>query len=988
MIKKIFLILTFLTYFGAAQSSNIYFEAMEQFNAKNYSKAYFLLQNFFNGYELRDEVYASAKFYAAEALVNLGQLEGAMNEYDFLINNFKNTAFRDKSLFKLGSINYQLKKYERSRFYFNQLIEEFPLNEFLGSTYFWIAESYNNQSNYEDAITYYQKALDNKYTNKYVDFTIYSLAGVYEKLEDFMSAVGQYEELLSFYKESPLAPSAQIRIGICYFQLKEYDSSILELKNPAIYDLPLEKQAEALFLLANSFYKIGEYDNAVKAYLEIITKYPSLKIIRDARYTLAWCYFQQKKYNDAYNFFNSISEGTDTIAVNASFWKAETKRYAGNEKEAIKLYEEFVKKFPREEKVYDVFYLMGVASYSKNNLESAVNYLSNALKSPNEKTKTKVNILLGEIELNRKNFTNALKNYNSVKYISESEGELEFRVLFGQAVANFYQKKFDDAVSQLSDLAFRAPSFESNKVSFYLAEALFAKEKFQEALTSYNRVNTDDETIMNPAFYGKAYCYYNLKDYTNAAYAFSDFIKKYPRDPKVNDAKLRLADSYFADKNYDNSIKTYEELLKVQDKFLKKDYIIYHYALALYKANKTSKALVELKKIRDGHSRSAYFENSIFLTGWIFFQQNSFYEAILNYKNIISIAPGSKLIPRVYYSIGDCYYNLASYDSAIIYYNKVLNEYPNSMEVFDAINGIQYCYVAKGEPDKAVNLLDNFVLRNPNLTYSDQLYLKKGEVFYSQRNYEKAKQSYKDFVAYFPKSKYIADAYFWIGKCSANLNQLEEAAFNFKLVFNSYPQSSVAPNAVVELSTVLIQQKRYDEALQSLEDAEDRYKDSKRVAEFKFIRADCYQKKGNIAASYDLYDEVVTYYDGNIFADRARIELGIMELNSKRYENAQKFFLTLYTKRTDDIGAKAQYYSGVVYLEQNKITEAITAFVRVLNIFSKYDEWVVNSYLKLGDCYEKQKNIPKAIEMYNSVLVKHKNDQYGKEAQNKLKRLR
>jgi len=990
MVKKniAILLLLFVQVSFTQRVPDTYSSAMEQFNKKEYAAAVQLFDEFFIEYNLKDEIFASAKFFASEALLNLGQYNGAAEGFEYLVNRFEFTNYRDRSLYKLGLIYYQLKEFERSREKFKQLIDQHPATEYYGSSLYWIGESFAIENRLEDAIIFFQEAISNRSNNNFIDYTIYSLANTYEKIGDYVSAVTYYDELLSFYRDSDLVPSAQIRIGVCYFKLKEYDSSILELNNPIIRDLPIDKQIEALYLLANSYYRISEYDNAAKTYLEIITKYPKNVLIREIQYSLGWAYFQQKKYNDSYKVFNHLSDGQDSIAEKSFYWKAESRRYAGYDEDALKLYNDFLRKFPQSELVAQVQFQIGLIYFNADRTETASNYLKQATSAIDEKTRAKALTMIGEIELNRKNYSKAVENFSSVSDIYSKEDDIEYRSLMGLALSYFYLNRIDEALNLLIDLEVRSPIFEQAKVSFYLAECYFAKAKYGDALKYYSRVSTDDPQINNLTLYGKAYSYFNLKDYKNASYQFSDFSRKYSFDTKIQDVKLRLADSYFADKNFDSAIRIYEEILGSRDRIQNRDNVIYQYALALYRANRVNKALTELNRIKDSYSKSAYYENALYLIGWISFQQNKFYDAILNYKNFLSLSPKSRLTPVIYYSLGDAYFNIGNYDSAIVYYEKILTNFPNTSYVFDAVNGIQYCYIAQGESDKAIRMIDNFVMRNPNSEFSDRLFLKKGEIYYSLRSYEQSKTSYKEFIAYFSKSKFVADAYYWVGKSAQNLNQLEEAILNYNIVINNYSGSEIATSAVIEAGSIYIQMKRYNEAINIYEKGITKFKDSPRIPEIMFAKGEAYLKKGDIAAAYDLFDEIAMYYSQNIFGDKSKIELGIIELNSKRFENAIKHFQAIVQKRTDDLGAKAQYHLALVYYDQNKINDAITALVRVVNVYPSYEEWNAKSYLKLADCYIKNKNSEKAKEMYRTVINKYRGTEYANEAQMLLRRVR
>jgi len=967
---------------------DLYSSALSYFGEKEYVRAYQLLTEYLATENLTPELNASASFYLAQTLFLMNQYERSAEIYESLVNNTIYTNYRPQSLYNLGEIYFNIGKFEKSRNRFHELLEEYPYREYNGSAFHRIGTTYSAENEFDSAEVYYLKAIDNKSTNNFPDYSIYSLAETYEKKGDFVKAVTYYEEILAYHRESVLFPPAQIRIGICYFHLKEYDSSILELNNPVVKELPAEKKAEALYLLANSYYKIAEYENAVKSYSEFVSKYPKSIYIRDAQYALAWSNFQSKKYNDAFRIFHHLSLESDSIGIKSYFWKAESKRYAGYDDEALLFYDEFINKFPNNKLIAGVHYQVGLIYFNNKKFDIATNYLLKATGTEDPLTRAKAFTLLGEMDLNTKNYDPALRYFSAAIVIDPPDSDLKNRARLGFAIANFYLDESSTAFDNLIMLEKDAPSFETGKVSFYIAESYFAGKDYQNALKYYNRIVSDDEVINNFTMYGKGYCYYNLKDYTNASFQFSDFLKKYPEDKKLRDVRIRLADSYFADRKYADAIKLYENLLSDKKSYSNSDYISYQYALALFRDNQRQKALSELKNFRDNFHKSKYYENSIYLIGWIAFQQNNFYEAINSYRAFLILLPESGLKPLIYYSIGDAWFNLGNYDSAIVSYSVIIDQFDNSPYVFDALNGIQYCYVAKGEPEIAFNLIDNFIVRNPNTVFADRLYLKKGEIYYSLRDYEGAKKSYKDFITYYVYSKYLPDAYYWIGKSCENLGQLDEALYNYKIVFERYPDNEIAIPAVIEMGTIYNSQKNYSEAVSIYEKATDTYRNSTRLPELLFLKGESYLKKGDSGAAYDVFDEVVMYYETTIFADKSRLELGKIELAAKRYENALKYLQYIIGKRTDELAVESQYVIGTVYLEQKKYTEAITAFVRVTNVFANFAEWTAKSYLKLGETYEMQKEAGKAKEIYKSLISKHKGDEYGKEAEKRLRRLK
>jgi TolA-binding protein len=961
---------------------------MKSYNSSQYVEANRLFNEFIEEHTEFDELYATAEYYSSMALLKSGNVDAAAVRFEYLVKNFVWSNFRDKSLYELGIIYYDQKNYSSSRLNFKKLLDEYPESEYSGSALYWIGESYSKEDKLEDAVNLLLQAIQDKKNNKFMDYTIYTLATVYEKIEDYESAVQYYDQLISYHKDSPLANSARIRIGMCYFKLKDYQSSIIELNNPVLSSLPADLYSESLYMLANSYYRVQEYAKAEKTYKEIIQNYPSASIVREVRYGLAWTYFQQNKYNDAFQVFNSLSDDTDSLAVKSFYWKGESKRYAGQESDALDIYFQFLQRFPDSKLSESVRYQMGILYFNSKKFDLAEKYLKIAVNSYDNSVKSRAFTMLGEISLRKKEYPEAKGYFDNALNITDVEVELQNRSLLGLGVASYYLNEYKDAVASLSEIDIREPNFEKDKLNFYIAENLFALGNYEQAILRYNKVDQGNKEFGSQALYGKAYCLFNLKKYEPAAESFSEFVKKFPEDEKIKDTRLRLADCYYGSKNYSAASLIYKDLFNSGTTGMDDPFTYYQYAQSLFKGGDANQALVELRNLQQKFPQSPYADKSLYLIGWINFQQNNYKGAIVEYMNLMAVYPSSSLRPAIYYSVGDTYYNMEEYDSAIVNYKRVISEFPSSNYVFDAVNGIQYAYIAQGKPEKAVSLINDFVMKYPKSNFSDKLFFKRGEIYYSKKQYDKAKISYNEFITAFPQSSLIPDAYYWMGKSSRNLGKDDEALQYFNKVFNDFPEKESAASAVIEMVTIYNNRKDYNSALDILNKSLDKLSNSPRLPELKFMKAETLINKGDINNAYDVFADIVQNYNGNLFAEKSKIELGLIDLAAKRYDNASTYFKNLSESRNDELGAKAQFYLGELYADQDQYPEAVTAFVRVKTVFSAYDEWFTRSFLKLGDVYIQMKDFNKAKEMFKVVLSKHNGDAYGKEAQIKLRTLK
>ena len=991
LMMKRFLLLFILSVNITAQSVNEKFtEGMTAFAHKEYLLAHDILNSVCSSDSpMEQAIRSTAFFFSAKALDKAGQSDGAVAEYEEFIRNFPLSEYRPEALYNLGVIYFKFGQYKKAREKFITLIHQYPKSDFYGPANYWVGESFVEQRRLNEAEEFLLQTLTKRKSNNLIDYSIYSLGNLYDLKGDYSKAVAYYDELLTYYADSELAPYAQLKIGISYFRLNDYENSVLELTDPKIAELPYELQLQAKNVLANAYFRLGEYDKSKENFRSILKEGSGSVTEDEIRYGLAWVNFQTEKYEDAYKIFHSlIASLEDSIRIKSLYWSAEAKRYQGKIAEAVKIYKQFLNLYPHDVNAFAIKFNLGIIFYNRKDYSKAERYLLEAIASPDSYTRARAFTLLGEIKLHRKKYARARDYFLQASSEDLTKGNLKLRSMLGLGIAFYYLNSFQKAIAILEELQKLDKTFERDKTEFYLAESYFALGNFKKALKHYNKIAPSAAmNVGREATYGRAYSYFNLKDFPNASYYFKEYLSRYPKAHNSVDAMFRLADSYFGMKQFRLASAEFLKILHQKGYRYFNPFEYYNFALSLYRAGNKEKAVKEFENLQTLYPKSKYAPNAQYLIGWIYFQESDFQSAINAYLQIPSKYPSSPVVPIAYYSIGDAYYNLGRYDEAISFYKSVLEDYPNSKYVFDAVNGIQYCYIAEGMPEQAIGFIDNYVAMNPTSEFGPDILFKKGDIYFSIGEYEKARVGYKEFIATYPKSRLVPNAYFWIGKSSLLLGQTADALYNFRQVFENYPKSDVSVSAIVEMSNIYNAEGKYEASLKLFDKALNVLANAKGVEEIIFLKGKTLLQVGQIQEAYKTFNEVIIYHDGTIFADKAKIEIGLLELERRAYESAEKFFKEIGTKRTDDIGAKGQYYYGLTLFEEGKIIDAISAFVRVRSVFSRYDEWYTKSLLKLGDCYMQLGDKKNAREMYRAVLKRHPKDEYGKEAKWKLRRL-
>ena len=971
-----------------SQNENEFSVALELYNSNHFIEARGRFQNITLKEDIDDNLIVSSKYYAAICLIKIGLMNGAIQELEHFIDKYKFSNFRVEALFQLGTTYFQVKNYVQTREKLLILIKEYPNNEKVGLAYYWIGQSYANENKFIEAEEYLLEAVSiDRYSNK-IDYTIYSLAYIYERQEKYSSAVTYYDELLAFHPNSELLPSAQLRIGGSYFKLKEYDRAILELTDPLIDELPEKEQVEAGFLLANSYFRLGKYEKAEEIYRNVLSKNSSGNIERELKFGIAWVNFQQGNYENAYSEFSKLAsdESNDSLSIKSLYWKGECKRYIGETGAAEKIYNTFLEKYEINQFTDAVRLSLGIIQYNRKEYKEASQNLSMVSYSNDIRYKSRALILLGEINLEYENYREAELYFSKAIKIPLIAQDISNRAILGLGVSQYYIGKYPDAIMNLTDLSIRASNFETRKTHFYLAETFFATGDYRSAQQHYYRVDIGNDYIGQAALYGMAYSYFNLKDFGNSVYYFKEYLTKY-KNGNVIDATLRLADSHFGMKNFELASEEYKKYFSKYSERTDNDFVLFQFGQSLFKSGNSEEAINKLHLLLKKFPKSKFQDDARYLIGWIHFQQKDFNLAILNYKKLITDYPKSSIIPITFYSIGDSYYNLTEYDSSIVYYLKIIDDYPKTSAVYDAMNGIQYCYLALDRPDDAVSLINGYIVKYPHLENSDRILMKKGEIYFSYGNYKKAMSGYSEMINFYPNSQLVPEALYWMGKSALLLKSKSEASEYFLEIINKHISSNYGIEAIIELGKIYSDNKEFKKEADLYSEVMPKIAASPKAEEILFLQGLAFINLNEKANAYKSFDEIIKYYDKTLFSDKAKIEIGILEIINKRFTNAEIFFSEVAENRSDDIGAKAQYYLGVSRFEQKKYDLAISALVRVRTVFVNYDEWYTKSLLKLGDSYVKINDKVNAKKMYRTVMQKHPNDEFGREAKRKLNRV-
>lgn len=139
---------------------------------------------------------------------------------------------------------------------------------------------------------------------------LWDFAGKLMKEGEFYRAITEYKRFISYYSDNPLVPTAYFNIGMAFFKGEKWD----EARRAFIdyyQEFPEDKLVpQALFLIAQSDYQKGDYETALKEYMELGVRYSDQEIGHRAKYMVGWVLIKMRSWENAKQIFDQIDFGS------------------------------------------------------------------------------------------------------------------------------------------------------------------------------------------------------------------------------------------------------------------------------------------------------------------------------------------------------------------------------------------------------------------------------------------------------------------------------------------------------------------------------------------------------------------------------------------------------------------------------------------------------------------------------------------------------
>ena len=885
-------------------------------------------------------------------------------------------------------------------------IDRYPDGTHSSTAYLELAEYFYDQKKEKKAIAYFEKsgAVISKLSNqvKFIIGHAYFLENEYMPAKELFSTI-----------EGDKKADASYFLGFILYWNKEEDEALENL------EIALESEEygkEALKLYSLILYKNERYEEAIELVdsKAVGTTDPVLlKTLGDSHYELGQYRLAAMNYKE----FLKRNKRTDA----GSFYKIGTSFYKIEEKDAAI---ENLKKaaLSKDEIGAHASYLLGNIYVEEDNLIFASTAFKNASEYPialqeealfaygktefdlqkfhsvieiftqyrndfpSGKNIGQANELLTTAYFNNENYPAAIAYIESLSYLSPQIKADYQRITFLEASNNFNRKKFARSIILFKkSLKYPEDKGLAADANYWIGEAFSFEKKYSDAIPHYHKGANQGSYLSR---YGLGYATYNQKEYDRAATHFSNFISNYSGQVNTSyltDALVRLGDSYYVLKEYDQAVASYQQAEEKGSKNL--EYIYYQVGLVSRYKGDNEQANANFEKLRKAYPQSEKADDALFQTAQISYESGNYESASRKFQQYIREYPNTNFAPFVLLNQAVSFYNLGNYEGAANNYKIILERFERHETANSALLGLQEL-AGMGEFDEFSDYLAKYKKANPDSDALEHIEFETAKALYYNLQYEKSIQGFQNFITNYPNSSLATDAKYFTAEGYYRQGNMETALDGYYAVASNtdYPRYNKVIYRIADIESKLGDENTSNEYYRLLKISANTFKE--KVNALSGLMQNHFRLEAYDSAFYYGTELINSHRISNDMNAEASLTIGVSLYHLGEMDEAFDWLLVLVSNAPDVRGAQAKYYISKIFYDKEDYNQSLKSLFELTDTYVAHEYWVGMAFLLMSDNYLATDELFQAEATLNSLIENSSLQEIRQEAQAKLKVIR
>lgn len=937
-----------------------YRDAIDLYSNKQYQAA----QNIFQQVKRKaanEEIEANCAYYIANCAVRLNQLgaDALMEEFvtDYPTSTKRNSAYKDVAdyYFEQGKYPYALKWYEK--------VDEAGLSNAEKERYYFnMGYGLFTAKRYDQAKKYFNRVMDSKtygsQAKYYIGYMAYQ-GDDYEQANQYFNQIQDSKQLndkLSYYQAD-----MNFKLGKFDLALQQALEQLEKTRDP-------EEVSELHKIAGECLFNLKKYPEAVP-HLEAY-KGKQGKWNNTDYYMLGYAYYQQGNYESAIGQFNKIIDGNNSVAQNAYYHLAQCYLKTNKKQQALNAFRNAHQMEFDAQIQQDAMLNYAKLSYDIGNPYESVpalllSYLSKYPDSPN---KQEIETLLVDSYITSKNYDAALQLLE--KNRNYSSKETYQKVAFYRGVELFNEADYQQAKSYF-DKSLGQPqnAMYTNRATFWKAECDYLLSNYSEALIGFKQFEQANTMALKENAdinYNLAYTYFKQKNYTQSVAYFEKFVGTAKDKAKLNDAYLRLGDSYFVDRKYWPAMEAYNKAMALNG--VDADYAAFQKALSYGFVDRNEKKIEELEKFVNTYKKSAYRDDAYYELGNVYIALKQTDKGIAAYDKLIAEYKNSSYVPKTLLKEGLIYYNADQDEKALAKFKQVVKDYPSTQESIQAVSTAKLIYLDQGRVEEYAAWVKNLDFVEVTDKELDDATYQSAENQYTQNKNDKAIKGFEDYLTKFPNGMHATKAHFYLAQLLYGKDNKNAAAPHYEAVAAA-ERNEYTEQALTQLSQIYLDNKNYDKVIPLLKrlEVEADYPQNISFAQSNLMKA--YYEKKDYEATVTYAEKVLANpkIDDRIASD-AHIMIARSAIKTGNEAKAKAAYAEVQKKATGALGAEAMYYDAYFKNKEGKYEASNQVVQSLAQNYSGYKEFAAHALIIMAKNFYALKDSYQATYILDSVI--------------------
>ena len=877
-----------------------------------------------------------------------------------------------------------------------------------------------------------------------------------EKAERTKQAEAYLVQAVSFFSKveeqavsEELRVLAQGRIMTCWYSAKRYKEVIREGLEFAERYPNHPYLVEALYNIGWSYYELQDYPNSIETFVELTERFDAGFQVSRALFQIGECYYDQGLYAEAIPHYQRLVDRADIRQLSEQeVQRMQFEKVAGLVDETE--YELTAKAQIRTGDCYSELqdFTQAEASY-----RAVVTVFSQERRLVEKAYQSLADMHFGNGELNQcvGAYREAIDNTPSKTF----QARMQFRLAqrYVEASTEWGESLFDDAIrefnvyskgyGEVADAAGYSLAntwYEIGQAHYSKAERLAQQGEGAPAQQAYNQAleayATQLEQYPDPLFDMAARFNSGLsrqmlggdEESRRALAIYRGIIEEDTDGTYGRSSQFQLARMQFGQQAYDESAKTYEEIITSAADPTHLDIAHFELGLVFGKAQKLELATEHLLQVRE---RAPQFSLSRMEAARAYVGLAEFDRALRVLEAGLEIAENEGERAQFSYLIGKAWIGKGQFDQAVDAFSQTIETTPDPMlrEIARYDRGTSYSrlqrYAEAALDLQALVNSENERIRGPAQKMLGMAYLrmnKQQEALDSYTRLAAASEDAAERVEYmvlilelyleleeydlaidmgeqvlqldFEDDKQNREywieeqVYYLIAESEQRSGLFEEAISTYSEGLRRYPDSFYSPDMAYALGTLYFQQDRLDEAAVTLTDFVSRFSDSPNLLYGYYYLGYAHFSLREFDHSRDIFKDLVEKFPDSAVAPEAMMRAAESAFNLGAFDEVAELYRTMLAAYPDSqFGDEATYNLAWAFYEAQNEEAFVAGLGRLVSTFPD-SEFAPDARFTLGDYFFNKEEYSKALTEYEYVLSNYGDSKIASEVPGVLQNVR